>query len=336
MFSRRLRGVALAAAAPLTALASEAWTTRGVAASAAPAAEHFDYLVIGGGSGGVASARRAAMHGKRVALVERGASWDEAGVRQGAGYGGTCVNVGCVPKKLMYTAASHFEAAETAPGYSIAMGEPKLDWTALVAKRDAYIARLNNIYTSNLDKAGIARVEGVATFVGPNAVAVGGRTLRADNVLIAVGGAPTMPRISGIEHCISSDGFFDLKTQPRRALVVGAGYIAVELAGILHTLGTKVDLACRGEGVLRHGFDPMIQDVLNAEIKRSGIGLRPKSQVASIRKEDDGTLSATYESGEECRGYDCVIFAIGRTPVTAGLGLETTGVQVTPPIFSSS
>jgi len=264
-----------------------------------------------------------------VALVERGASWDENGVRNGAGYGGTCVNVGCVPKKLMYTAAAHFEMAETAPGYEVQLGgHPKLDWGKLVEKRNAYIQRLNGIYKTNLDKATIERVEGVASFSGPHTVLVNGRTLSADHVLIAVGGEPAMPPIPGAEHCISSDGFFDLMEQPKKALVVGAGYIAVELAGILQALGTAVSLACRGKGVMRHGFDPMIQQVLNEEIPRSGIALKAETQVASVSKEADGKLTAKLTTGETLTDLDVVLMAIGRHPVTKGIGLETTGVKL--------
>ena len=146
--------------APIGALATGALAGASRKASSAAAPEHFDFLVIGGGSGGVASARRAAMYGKRVAIIERGPDRDQHGQRRGGGYGGTCVNVGCVPKKLMYTAAAHFEAAETAPGYGVEMGKPRLDWGALAAKRDAYVARLNGIYTRNLDNAGEAEGRG--------------------------------------------------------------------------------------------------------------------------------------------------------------------------------
>ena len=187
----------LLAAAPLGAFI---WGPRGrslCAAAPAGSPDHFDLLVIGGGSGGLASARRAALYGKKVAVVERGATWDENGVRQGAGYGGTCVNVGCVPKKLMYTAASHFEAAETASGYAITMAHPTIDWVLIKKKRDAYLARLNGIYTSNMDKASITHIEGFASFTKPKEVNVGDRTLSADHVVIAVGGKPSVPPIPG-------------------------------------------------------------------------------------------------------------------------------------------
>ena len=338
--------------------------------------EHYDYLVIGGGSGGVASARRAALYGKRVALVERGPSWSEGGVRDGAGLGGTCVNVGCVPKKLMFTAVAHAEAAETAPGYGFDLGHPRVDWPALVARRDAYIERLNGIYKRNLVNAGVEHVHGSATFDGPRRVRVGERLLSADHVLVAVGGTPLMPAFAGVEHCISSDGFFELKTQPRKALVVGAGYIAVELAGILNGLGTATSLVCRGAGVLRHGFDSIIYKTINEALPRSGVVLVSGTQLKAVtRSAADGKLRAELAStagakrqaataaeasalgpgaataagttaaaqgggggdggggggdddDEIIDGLDCVIVAAGRKPVTASLGLESTGVTL--------
>lgn len=322
--SRTLLRSSLLAAAPLVARTAQL--------SGAPNEHHFDYLVIGGGSGGVASARRAAMLGKRVALVERGPEWDDDGIRQGAGYGGTCVNVGCVPKKLMYTAASFIEGVEESEGYGVEHStKPVLRWEALVEKRDAYIARLNTIYAKNLDNASIERVIGTATFVGPREVEVGGKRLSADHVLIAVGGAPTMPSIPGIELAISSDGFFDLKSQPRRALIVGSGYIGVEIAGILNALGTHTTLLARGESVLRHGFDPMITEVLNGELSRTGVVMRTNSaEVARLDRSsaDAAAIDVTLTSGEKISGFDCVLFAVGRHPVTASLGLETTGVTL--------
>jgi len=229
----------------------------------------------------------------------------------------------------MYTAAAHFEAAETAPGYGVEMGKPRLDWGALAAKRDAYVARLNGIYTRNLDNAGVTHVEGLARFVAPREVEVAGARYSADHVLIAVGGRPATPPIPGAEHCISSDGFFDLKAQPEKALVVGAGYIAVELAGILQALGSSVSLAVRGAGVLRHGFDPLVQEIINAEIPRSGTQLLTNTQVVAVEKDAaSGKLTARLASGERLTSLDCVLMAIGRTPVTAELGLEATGVQL--------
>jgi len=318
----------------VAASASFAYATRlGAAALASTtSSDHFDYLVIGGGSGGVASARRAAMHGKRVALIERGPEWAEDGERVGAGYGGTCVNVGCVPKKLMFTAASFIEYTEESAGYGVEhAAAPKLNWAALVKARDAYVERLNGIYTRNLDSAGIERVVGAARFIGPREVEVAsaGRRITADHVLIAVGGAPTMPEIPGVEHAISSNGFFELQSQPKSALVVGSGYIGVELAGILNALGTETTVLCRGGGVLRRGFDPLITEVLNDELVRTGVTLRANSaEVNALTRNAAGTLDATLASGDVIGGFECVLFAVGRHPVTAALGLGCTGVTL--------
>jgi len=316
------------------ASASLAAATRlGAAAlSTQTGSDHYDYLVIGAGSGGVASARRAAMYGKRVVLVERGPEWAEGGERVGAGYGGTCVNVGCVPKKLMFTAASFLESAEESVGYGIEhVAPPRLNWPALVKARDKYVERLNGIYARNLDSSGVERVVGVARFVGPREVEVAsaGRRLTADHVLIAVGGAPTMPEIPGADLSISSNGFFELKEQPQKALVVGSGYIGVELAGILNAIGCDTTILCRGNGVLRRGFDPLITEVLNDELVRSGVALRTNStEVAALKRSADGTIDATLGSGEVLSGFDCVMFAVGRHPATAALNLGCTGVTV--------
>ncbi len=320
------RAILLAAPA---GLAAARLSTPAASASADP--DHYDYLVIGGGSGGVSSARRAALYGKRVALVERGPEWDDGGTRVGAGYGGTCVNVGCVPKKLMYTAAAFLEAAEESTGYGVRHdAPPRLDWEALVERRDAYVKRLNGIYERNLDSAPVQRIIGTARFVGPRSVEVDGRRLSADHVLIAVGGAPTMPSIPGAQHAISSDGFFELRARPSKALVVGSGYIGVEIAGILNAMGTDTSILCRGPTVLRHGFDPLITETLCDEMKRTGVQLlTSKPEVASISASADApSLDVTLASGETLRGFDCVLFAVGRHPVTAELGLEHTGVAL--------
>lgn len=326
---RLLGRYSLLAAAPLA-------MARQLSTETQPSLDKFDYLVIGGGSGGVASARRAAMLGKRVALVERGPEWDEEGVRRGAGYGGTCVNVGCVPKKLMYTAASFLEAAEEGAGYGVEhVSPPKLNWETLTQRRNAYVERLNTIYAKNLDNQKIERVIGVAKFVGPNEVEImsgdeKGRRLSADHVLIAVGGAPTVPDVPGTELAITSDSFFELPSMPQKALIVGSGYIGVELAGILHAMGADTSLLCRGDGVLRKGFDPMITDVLNAELVRTGVALLTnKPEVKALARRADGsTIDVTLADGQVLSGYDCVMWAIGRQPVTSTLGLETTGVTI--------
>ena len=232
------------------------------------AEEIYDLVVIGGGSGGSAVARRAAGYGAKVCLVDKGPTRDAAGRRTGAGFGGTCVNVGCVPKKLMYLASSEREhlLAGHLSGYGVsANASGAVDWAALKERRDAYVAMLNKSYESNWTKAGIDIAVGEATFEGPHSVRVTPlvsqgaargvvRLLSASKVVIAVGGAPAPLDVPGGELAISSDGFFDLPSRPKKVAVIGAGYIAVELAGILHGLGSETHLFFRGPTVLQHGF----------------------------------------------------------------------------------
>lgn len=305
----------------------------------------FDLIVIGGGSGGSAVARRSAGYGAKVCIIERMATRDANGVRQGAGLGGTCVNVGCVPKKIMFMAAGHREALtsgiSTAKGYGYTVPEEagKLDWGLLKKNRDAYVARLNTSYSTNWDKAGITTHLGLAEFVDKNTIKLnssdGGepKILIAPNICIACGGEPALPSIPGIELAISSDGFFDLETQPKKVAVVGAGYIAVEMAGILHGLGSEAHLFFRGETVMRRGFDPFIVSTLMDELTAHGPHLHKNTTPLKLEKAADGTI--TYftkdsNSGEEVAhiGFDCVLMAIGRRPVTNLLKLDTAGVTV--------
>ena len=274
---------------------------------------HFDYLVIGGGSGGIASARRAAAHGAKVAVIERDR------------LGGTCVNVGCVPKKVMFNAGSVQEILRQASGYGFSLDGYKFDMAALKAKRDAYVKRLNGIYSNNLGNSGITSITGDASFVGPKQVKVGETTYSGDNVLIAVGGQPTMPKIPGIELAIDSNGFFDLEAIPKRCAVVGSGYIAVELAGILQLLGSEVDLIIRGERPLRT-MEAEIVDLLVEEMSAAGVNW-VRGEIDALAAEADGTKTATLKSGETLSGYDEVLFAIGRTPVTESLNLGAAGVE---------
>ena len=228
----------------------------------------YDLIVIGGGSGGSAVARRAAGYGAKVCIIDKGATRDATGQRTGAGFGGTCVNVGCVPKKLMYLASSEREhlLAGHLSGYGVsANASGAVDWAALKERRDAYVAMLNKNYENNWTKAGIEIAVGEATFEGPHSVRVtphvsqgaargAVRLLSAKKVVIAVGGMPTPLDVPGGELAISSDGFFDLPSRPKKVAVIGAGYIAVELAGILHGLGSETHLFFRGPTVLQHGF----------------------------------------------------------------------------------
>jgi len=282
-------------------------------------AKHYDYLVIGGGSGGMASARRAAGYGAKVCVIEK------------ARLGGTCVNVGCVPKKVMWNAATlsenfhdahHFGFVQSAP--------PTLDWAKLKSYRDAYIARLNGIYTRMLGNSKVDLVEGAAAFTGEREVTVaGGEVYTADHILIAVGGRPNLPTIKGIEHCISSDGFFELPTQPKRVAVVGGGYIGVELAGVFHALGSKTTLCLRGSKPLA-GFDSIIVDNLIKEMGKQKLEIMSGTQPEEIIKNSDGSLTMktkTKDSSNSCGPFDAILFATGRVPLVDGLQLTKAGIQ---------
>lgn len=300
--------------------------------------EQYDFVVLGGGSGGSSCSKRAKEYGASVCLIERGVKFDSNGHRVGAGAGGTCVNVGCVPKKLMFFAAMHRElmqgSAATAQGYGFTVEGMSFDWAKLKAVRDAEVKRLTGIYNTGWTRKGITVKEGFASFVDKNTISIEDHdgkvtTVKGKHILIAVGGKPSFPPNTpgAVEHAITSDGFFDIKEQPKKAAVIGAGYIAVELAGILHALGSETHLICRGETVLRRGFDPFIVETLMQEIKHHGPTLVNNSTVASVTKAEDGTKTLTLKDGRVLTGFDQVIFAIGRTPVTEGLGLEKIGVE---------
>jgi len=303
---------------------------------------YYDVIVIGGGSGGSAFSKRAAGYGAKVVLIERGPSWNEQGQRTGAGPGGTCVNVGCVPKKLMFMAAAHREMmvgeAATAKGYGFAVpeGAGKVQWEALQQRRDEYVKKLNKNYTAGWQKEGVEIVEGTAQFVDSSTVEVQRKdgsktTLRGKKILIACGGIPDAPPIPGIEHAINSDGFFELKKQPKKVAVIGAGYIAVEMAGILHALGSETHLYFRGDTVLRRGFDPFIVKLLMEALEHHGPVLHGNSQPARITKQSNGLLTYSAIEGSNAQqkdytDFDCILLAIGRKPVTDQLGLQKCGV----------
>lgn len=304
----------------------------------------YDTIVIGGGSGGSGYAKRAAGYGAKVCLIERGPQWDDAGVRTSAGPGGTCVNVGCVPKKIMFMAAAHREMmvghVSTAKGFGYDVPESAgyFDWAGVKARRDAYVAKLNETYKGGWKKLGIEVLEGTASFEDPTHVNVqctdgSTKTLTSNKVLIACGGLPDAPDIPGVEHAISSDGFFELKEQPKKVAVVGAGYIAVEMAGILHALGSETHLFFRGETVMRRGFDPFIVETLMDAMRRHGPTLHPFCQPDAITKGGDGLLTLTFKEGPEgnlsqLEGVDCLLLAIGRRPVTERLALHKVGIEV--------
>jgi glutathione reductase (NADPH) len=273
----------------------------------------YDLVVVGGGSGGLACAQRAARRGARVAVIE------------GGRLGGTCVNVGCVPKKVMWHASDLAHLLHDAEGYGFDIRGVTHDWPRLKARRDEYVARLNGIYARNLERLEIETIEGWAEFTGPRTVRVDGRELTASHVVIAVGGQPRVPAIPGSDLGISSDGFFELEQLPKRVAVVGAGYIAVELAGVLAGLGAEVSLLVRHDGVLRD-FDPMIREHLADELRRGGVDLKIHTTVNRV-EEHDGVKTLHLSSGETVSGYDTLLWAIGRDPAVSSLGLDAAGVD---------
>lgn len=286
----------------------------------------FDYLVIGGGSGGVSSAKRAAqLYGKRVAIVE------------GARWGGTCVNVGCVPKKIMFQAANLYESLlHHMKPYEISVSDdtkPEFNWAAFKEKRDAYIVRLNNIYLNGLKSAGVTVIEGWATFLDAHTIKINmndgfTQTVTAEHIMIASGGKPMIPPGQGVaEHTITSDGFFELTEQPKKAVVVGAGYIAVELAGVLNALGTDTHLVVRKAKAMRE-FDPDISDFLDQEMVKQGIQIHRNTGGVEKVELKDGLKTVTCVNGEVIEGADIVLMAPGRVPNIDGLGLDKAGVAL--------
>ena len=276
---------------------------------------HFDYLVVGGGSGGLASARRAAKHGAKVGLIESGR------------LGGTCVNVGCVPKKVMWNAASIAEALHDARDYGFDAHSNGFDWNKVKTARDAYVQRLNDIYARNLGVDDVASIAGYAKFVNPKTVEVNGERHSGDHVLIAVGGRPKWPDIPGAVHGISSDGFFELENLPDKVAVVGAGYIAVELAGIFNTLGAEVSLFIRHEHFLRT-FDSMLRETLMEAMLNAGVNVETGQEIVRVDRMGNGQLSVTESRGTKVEPFDTLLWAIGREPNTDQLGLDTTGVMM--------
>ncbi len=274
---------------------------------------HFDFIVLGGGSGGIAAAVRAAEYGARCAVIEEHK------------LGGTCVNVGCVPKKVMWYGASIAHVLEDATDYGFDVNGADFDWSRLKASRDAYVARLNEAYRSRLQSNGIAEFRGHGRFVGERTVEVIGNRLTADHALIAVGGAPAWPDIPGAEHGISSDGFFELEQCPQRVVVVGGGYIAVELSGMFQALGAEVSIVIRRDLPLR-GFDQSIRLGLHEALKDSGIEVLSETQVEKVERNGDG-LSVQLTQGRRFDQVDALLWAVGRLPRTSKLGLESAGVD---------
>ena len=275
---------------------------------------HFDLIAIGGGSGGLAVAEKAAQYGRRVAVIEP------------AKMGGTCVNTGCVPKKVMWYAANLAHAVDAASDFGIPAQRGVTDWQKLVSGRNDYITNINRYWDGYVADSGITRIDGSARFVDAHTVEVNGQHYSAAHIVIATGGHPIVPRVPGAELGITSDGFFALAEQPHRVAIIGAGYIGVELAGVLRALGSEVSLVSLEARVLE-AFDDMISDVLMDEMRKQGIALHMGFQVAGLAKTAAG-IAVDANNGERLDGFDSVIWAVGRAPNTRGLALEMAGVEV--------
>ena len=274
----------------------------------------FDYICIGAGSGGIASANRAAMYGQKVALIEANQ------------IGGTCVNVGCVPKKVMWYGAQIADTLEKyAPDYGFDITLNRFEWKTLVAKRQAYIERIHAAYNKMLAANNITVINGFAKFLNTNTIEVNGKQLTAKHILVSIGGRPSIPNIPGAELGIDSNGFFELLELPKRVAVVGAGYIAVELAGVLHSLGSETHLVVRKQSPLRK-FDPMVIDSLMQLMEEDGLPLHTHSIPKKVSKNNNGTIQIEFENGKSL-AVDCLIWAIGREPSTENINLPAAGVK---------
>ena len=281
--------------------------------------KHYDYIAIGGGSGGIASVNRAASYGKKCAIIEA------------KHLGGTCVNVGCVPKKVMFYGAQIAEAIHPyAPDYGFDVDVKKFDFAKLVESRQAYISRIHTSYDNVLAKNNVDVIRGFAQFVNKNTLQVtfdDGSTeqVTADHILIATGGRPSIPAIKGAEYGIDSDGVFALTELPKRTAVVGAGYIAVELAGVLNSLGVETHLFVRKHAPLRN-FDPMMVETLVESMQQDGITLHTHAIPKEVVKNADGSVTLHLEDGR-AQTVDCLIWAIGREPTTDKINLYAAGVE---------
>jgi glutathione reductase (NADPH) len=275
----------------------------------------FDLIVIGAGSGGLAAAQRAAEYGARVVIIESGP------------LGGCCVNVGCVPKKIMWNAAETAAALHEAPGYGFALDVGSHDWALLKHRRDAYIHRLNGIYAANLAKRHVELVRGRASFIDATAVSVAGTTLRAARIVVATGGRPTTPAIPGAELGITSDGFFALAARPPRVAVVGGSYIAIELAGIFAHLGSATTLVIRGEKILR-AFDSMLGEATLSLLRDAGVSVATDAAPVALERRADGHLELAVARGRRLGPFESVLWATGRSAEVQDLGLERAGVRL--------
>lgn len=276
--------------------------------------KHYDYIAIGGGSGGIASVNRAASYGKKCAIIE---------AKQ---LGGTCVNVGCVPKKVMWNGAFIAETLHKyAADYGFDLAVQGFDYAKLVENRQAYIARIHHSYNNVLAKNNVDVIHGFAKFIDRNTLEVNGERVTADHILIATGGRPRFPNIKGAEFGIDSDGVFALNALPKRIAIVGAGYIAVELAGVMNAFGVETHLFVRQHAPLRN-FDPLVVETLLEVMQQDGIVLHTHAIPREVVKNADNSLTLILENGES-QTVDCVVWAIGREPATDNINLQAAGVE---------
>jgi len=274
----------------------------------------FDLISVGGGSGGLACAQRAAEYGAKVAVIEAHR------------LGGTCVNVGCVPKKVMWNAASVALSIGDAGDYGFDVKVGDNDWPLLKRKRDAYVLRLNGIYERNLEAKGVAYVRGAARFLDAHTLEVGGRRMSAQHIVIATGGKPAVPKLPGAELGITSDGFFELEARPRRVAVIGSGYIACELSSAFRELGSEVEQFIRKDHLLTN-FDAMLGKSLLREVRAQGIVVHQRVVAAAVRAES-GQKTLVAQDGRNFSGFDCLLWAVGREANVAGLDLGKAGVAL--------
>jgi glutathione-disulfide reductase len=278
--------------------------------------QHYDLISIGGGSGGLAVAEKAAMLGAKTAIIDP------------QRLGGTCVNNGCVPKKVMWYAAELAHAVDEARGFGIPARRDRTDWQTLLAGRDRYVSDINSYWDGYVRERGISHIRGYATFIDARTVEVNGERYSADHIVLATGSQPIVPPVPGAELGITSDGFFELQQQPARVAVIGGGYIGVELSGVLNALGSSVTLIAL-EDRLMERFDTMISAALEHEMRRQGIRVHTGFQVTALSRES-GVIGVMSANEALISGFDTVIWAVGRRPNTRGLGLEAAGVEVSP------
>ncbi|HFD33220.1 MAG TPA: glutathione-disulfide reductase [Gammaproteobacteria bacterium] len=277
--------------------------------------KHFDLIALGGGSGGLSVAEKAASYGKKCAVIEPDR------------LGGTCVNRGCVPKKVMWNAANINHFMQIASSYGFDVENKGFDWPTLVSKRENYIKNINDWYINYLADSNIEHISGYGRFVDKNTIEVNGEQYTAENIVISVGGEPTIPDLPGAELGITSDGFFELQEQPKRVVIVGAGYIAVEIAGLLNTLGSEVTLLLRGQHILGR-FDALVRETLSEEMINNGINILSCISLEGIEKTESGKLTIKGSRGHQIGDVDSLIWAVGRRPVSDKLNLSAVNVNV--------